>query len=233
MNIVVGDKYELVYKIGRGKFGHVFSSVNLLSDDLCAVKVEDGCDGVLKKEAKIYRLLRGVKGVLKLHDYGKEGRFSYIVISLISKALCPPGPSDLVFLLPQLLHTLRHIHASGVVHCDLKPGNIVFTRSTAYIIDFGLSRYGEPMSEKTSKIIGSHAYCSENVLNLRPPREKDDVVSLVLSIATLTGNYSSPFIRGDLPKEFAELVNEIPSLDRDSLYDRTLDKLLIIIRKQG
>tara|TARA_Y100000816_G_scaffold252237_1_gene203134 strand:+ start:240 stop:941 length:702 start_codon:yes stop_codon:yes gene_type:complete len=233
MNIVVGNKYRLVNRVGRGKFGHVFSCVNLVTNDLCAVKIEDSAAGILKKEAKIYRLLKGVKGVLKLYDYGREGKFTYLVISLISNPIASQQIPALCRLLPGLIDTLRMIHESGVIHCDLKPGNIVFTNNTAYIIDFGLSRYGSPLSESLSEVVGSSAYCSDNVLNLKPPHEADDVISLVLSIAAFAGDYSYPFIRRDLPQEYQDLIKELPSLETRNLYRYTLNKLMTIIRKQG
>ena len=233
MNIVVGNKYQIANRVGRGKFGHVFSGVNLVTNDLCAVKIEDSASGVLKKEAKIYRLLKGVKGVLKLYDYGREGKFNYLVISLISNPITSPRLPALRSLLPDLMNTLKTIHKNGVVHCDLKPGNIIFTTDTAHIIDFGLSRYGDPLSEKLSDVVGSRAYCSEQVLNLRPPREVDDVISLVLSVATFAGAYPSPFVRGDMPQEYQYLISELTTLETSNLYGYTLDKLMTITQKQG
>lgn len=230
---MVGNKYQIANRVGRGKFGYVYSSVNLVTNDLCAVKIEAGASGILKKEAQIYRLLKGVKGVLKLYDYGREGNFTYLVISLISNPITSPRLPALRSLLPDLMDTLKTIHNSGVVHCDLKPGNIVFTPDTVHIIDFGLSRYGDPLSESLSDLVGSRAYCSEQVLNLCPPREVDDVISLVLSVATFAGAYQSPFVRGDMPQEYQTLISELPTLETSNLYGYTLDKLTTIIRKQG
>lgn len=233
MNVVVGNKYQIANRVGRGKFGHVFSSVNLVTNDLCAVKIEDSAEGVLKKEAKIYRLLRGVKGVLKLHDYGREGKFTYLVISLISNPIASPQLPLIRRHLPDLVNTLKTLHENGVVHCDLKPGNIVFTTDSVHIIDFGLSRYGDPMSETLSDVVGSRAYCSDQVLKLRPPREVDDVISLVLSVATYAGDYSNPFVRGDMPREYPDLIEELHTLETRDLYRHTLDKLMEIISKLG
>lgn len=233
MIVTVAGKYRLVKKIGQGKFGYVFASVNHITKNTCAIKIEEAKIGLLKKEAKIYRLLKNTKGVLRLLDFGRDGKFNYLVMPLIQKPILRPTKTLVVKFIRQLFNTLEAIHKQEIIHCDLKPDNVVFTETGALILDFGLSRYGPPKSSQLKAVIGSLAYCSARVSNLHPPEMHDDIISLTLCVAFYTGVYLPPYSRNELPDTFKDLLTHIPTLGIKDSYTYPLSVLTRILEKQG
>ena len=63
MRVIVGGCYEVVSRLGAGKFGVVILCKNTYSGKNAAVKIEPSAQGMLKREASIYRLLRGVPNI--------------------------------------------------------------------------------------------------------------------------------------------------------------------------
>jgi Tol biopolymer transport system component len=85
--------------------------------------------------------------ICTLHDVGQEGATSYLVMELVEgetlAARLERGPLPMPEVLRlgiQIADALDRAHRAGVVHRDLKPGNVMLTRSGAKLMDFGLAR---------------------------------------------------------------------------------------------
>ena len=232
MRVMIGRKYQLGNRIGRGEFGFVFHCWNIHTETECAVKIENADSGLLKREAQIYRVLTNVGGVPKLFDYGVEGPYRYLVMSFVRACSVAPSRDAIISAVPGLFRTLKDIHTAGITHGDIKPENIMFCGREAVIIDFGLSRYGAPPSIQLNSILGSAAYCSQRVSNQLYPIANDDIVSLVLTIANFVGDYTHPYDRKELGTAYLELLDSVQSMATEHDYTAVANGVLSIIRKE-
>ena len=99
-----------------------------------------------EREAKTVSSLNH-PNICVLHDVGREGDTDFLVMELIDGetladriARGPLPPADLLKIGAQIADALDRAHRAGVIHRDLKPGNIMLTGSGAKLMDFGLAR---------------------------------------------------------------------------------------------
>src|SRR5690349_11795189 len=102
--------------------------------------------------ARFEREARTVSGlnhphICVLHDVGREGDTDYLVMELVDGetlaqrlARGPLPNAELLRIGTQIADALDRAHRAGVVHRDLKPGNVMLTRAGAKLMDFGLAR---------------------------------------------------------------------------------------------
>tara|TARA_Y100000389_G_scaffold60022_1_gene56133 strand:+ start:22639 stop:23370 length:732 start_codon:yes stop_codon:yes gene_type:complete len=234
MQLLVSEKYKLSLIIGRGKFGTVLSGINIYTKSAVAVKIEERMVGMLKKEAKIYRLLREIDGIPQLLDYGTAGRYAFLAMTLIRKRPEPISPVLMTTVTPLLIEILKQIHSTGIIHCDIKPDNIVISENgKPYFVDFGLSRFGKSRSDKLSSIIGSRRFCSRRVLGLKPPEAVDDLESLALTILWLVGSYTFPYKREFVLPSIKEVFRLTEGYENTVPYVNVSNHLVQALRDRG
>ncbi len=180
----IAGKYRLERPLAKGGMGAVWVARHVQLDVLVAVKFMDP-DTAASDEARM-RFDREAKAsaqlksphVVQVHDYGIEDTTPYIVMELLdgedlSARLKREGRLSLAAtsaLLGQLGKGLRRAHEAGVVHRDLKPGNIFLQRQdddvVVKILDFGIAKSivagSAPVGDatKTGSIMGSPHYMS-------------------------------------------------------------------------
>lgn len=157
----IGGKYALFGIIGVGGFGAVYRAVQAPVGRIVAVKVirpqldassQDTLRARFFREAKVVARLAD-PAIVTLYDYGEapDGRlymvFEYIDGTPLSAVLRsgPIEPARVAPLLHQILGALALAHRLGCVHRDLKPGNVMLTRSPfgediAKVLDFGIAK---------------------------------------------------------------------------------------------
>lgn len=175
IGIVVGDRYRLDRRLGRGGFGTVWAAHDRVLDRPVAVKVLAALTAErrlrLRREVATLRRL-DVPGVVELYDDGHHGDLSYIAMALVDGAPFPgrslPVPwSKLASLCLSLLETMDRIHAYGVLHRDLKPANVLVSAAgKVTVLDFGLS-IGTGTEERiteTGAAVGTPAYMAPELL---------------------------------------------------------------------
>jgi serine/threonine-protein kinase len=117
-----------------------------------------------------------------------------------------------------MLQALAVAHASGVIHGDIKPANIMFdTEQDSYILtDFGAA-YSDHRQQRTDKlIIGTPAYMSPEQLEGKKLDGRSDLFSLAVTLYhLLTGH--QPFSGDSLPELKRNIINHEPELDHLSL----------------
>ena len=255
MNITIGNKYEIIEKIGEGTFGKVFKGRNIRTNDNIAIKIQHkDIARVLRHEAKIYKYLSDISGVPQLRNFGIEQGFNFLVLDLfdISLDVANINSRECIEYMISAIHILNHIHDRGVIHRDIKPDNflskIIGERKQIYLIDFGLSKMyinsdGSHIIEKTDKkLIGTATYASLNMHNNIEPCRRDDLESLCYTFISLYGkilpwsgevkNYKS--IDGSLDKVY-EIIKTKKEASLDWLYDIPGEflTLLLYCRKLG
>ena len=198
---IYNGTYLAQKQISSGYFGVVYFGVDLKTNESVAIKVEKNGKSVLK-EASILSLLHDLKGVPKLFWAGTQNKIDVMVISLLGNDLISYlknfkkfSLKTVVMLADQLLNILETIHSKGVVHGDLKPGNILMgvgdKHDQCFIVDFGISkvyRYsnGTHIPYRTKKpFIGTRIYASISVHNGIETSRKDDLESLIYVLVFL------------------------------------------------
>jgi serine/threonine protein kinase len=159
--------YRLADQIGVGGMGEVWRAHHRLLARPAAIKLirpgrgADGDDGGataiarFRREAQAAASLRSPHSI-QLYDFGvtRDGRF-YLVMELLDgidletlvRRFGPQPPSRVVHLLLQACESLAEAHASGLVHRDIKPGNLHLCRlgltyDFVKVLDFGLAKRG-------------------------------------------------------------------------------------------
>jgi serine/threonine protein kinase len=141
------------------------------------------------------------------------------------------GPLPVVFvrsLGAALAEGLGAIHTAGVVHCDLKPSNVLLASDGPRIIDFGISRAIQATTQTSSAIIGTPAFMSPEQVNGPRAGPPSDVFSLG-SVLTYTATGHPPFSADTLAAMIQAVAFGQPFLGRlprelRPLIERCLDK---------
>ena len=218
MDIVLNDKYKIIEELGEGAFGKIYVGKNINTDEKIAVKLQtDEGSILLRNEARIYNLLRDVKGVPRLKIFGKENGINYMVMQLLGKTVISNNNlNDVINIGIQIINIIRDIHNRGVIHRDIKPDNILYslnTKEQIYLIDFGLSlcykdNNGRHISQRNSReIIGSINFISVNIHKGITPSRRDDIISIFYVLVYL--------IVGDLPWN----INKMKETKIEKMYN--------------
>jgi serine/threonine-protein kinase len=228
---VLGDRYRLAERIATGGMGEVWRARDELLDRDVAVKLlkheyadDEGFVQRFRAEAKHAAGLAhpGIAGVF---DYGEGAGTSYLVMELVpgeplSAMLAREGrlPAGRALeIVEQAARGLEAAHAGGVIHRDIKPGNIlVCPDGTVKLTDFGIARAADAVPlTKTGTVMGTAHYLSPEQSNGRPVTPASDVYSLgVVAYECLAGR--RPF-DGDNPVgiAMAHLYEDPPPLPPD------------------
>jgi serine/threonine-protein kinase len=213
-------QYRLVRRLGAGGMGEVYLAEHRLLKRPCAVKLirpeKAGDAAMLQRfEREVQAMTRLTHwNVAEVFDYGRtdDGTFYYVMEYLPGLTLeelvrqhgpLPPGRA--VHLLRQVCAALREAHAKGLIHRDLKPGNVIVgERGGAYdvakLLDFGLVQ-GPDLGDSADKLtqygtlVGTPAYMSpEQARGSGEVGPASDLYSLgALGYYLLTGQ--PPFVR--------------------------------------
>ena len=203
-------RYHLVRPIGEGGFGTVHEAIDQLDGARVAVKrmriTHHDEAARVRREVRALRLLR-LPGVVRLRDEGLADGRPYLVMDFVD-GLPFPGVEGGVRsalseerarpLLSALLHTLAQVHTAGVVHRDLKPGNILVGPAPDHrvtLLDFGLS-VGRPVGTHLTgegMVLGTPAYMAPEQVEGRPATAASDLYAVgVMAFESLTGRLPFP-----------------------------------------
>lgn len=125
----------------------------------------------------------------------------------------PMNLGGLRLLASGLASALLEIHRSGLLHRDLKPGNVLLTREGPRIIDFGIARAQDSDAlTATGTVIGSPAYMAPEQAEGRPLTSAADVYS-VGAILTMAATGSSPFPGASTPQILYSVMHTMPNTE--------------------
>ena len=249
--------YEIVSPLGAGGMGEVYRARDTRLGRDVAVKVlpqhlssNSEVRARFEREAKTVSSLNHPY-ICTLHDIGREGSTDYLVMELvdgetlaarIARGALPP--SDVLRIGAQVSDALDRAHRAGVVHRDLKPGNIMLTKGGVKLMDFGLARatgmVGTTSSSMTAMtqsptmaqpltaegtIVGTFQYMSPEQLEGKETDARGDIWALgcvLYEMATgaraFEGSNQASLISSimrDQPRAMSELVPMAPpALDR-------------------
>jgi tetratricopeptide (TPR) repeat protein len=191
----IARRYRAVEPLGQGGQGRVWAAVDELTGQRVALKlVPSGAgDEAARREVAVLRALR-LPGVVRLLDEGRDGPWRYLVTELADGAPFPglprPAPwSCVAEPTRQLLRVLGQVHRAGVVHGDLKPGNVlVGSDGRVRLLDFGLAHASASTARQVmgASVGGTLHYLAPEVIEGRRPGRRADIFALgVLLVRTL------------------------------------------------
>ena len=206
-----GDYFERKYRIdrviGKGAFAHVYRAVVDEIDRVVAIKVlepQQSLDGLFYAEELKKRFLREAKllsdlqepHTIRMYDYGRsENGLLFMIFEFIDGApldeLSPNVPVDperTVYIIQQVLESLREAHLFGIIHRDIKPANIMLytylgDRNRVKLLDFGVAKdMDDPSMQLTNRgfRVGTIRYMSPEQLRGERLTASSDLYSLGL-----------------------------------------------------
>jgi serine/threonine protein kinase len=191
---LIGGRYRIERSIGAGGMGNVWAGRDELLDRAVAIKEVRFPDGLGRPEQDDLRerTLREARATARLshpnvvttYDVVEEDGRPWIVMELLpSRSLStllredgPMPPHKVAELGLAMLGALEVSHQQGIVHRDVKPGNVLITPDGRPVLtDFGIATMaGDPSLTSTGVVLGSPAYMSpERARGLRPGPEAD------------------------------------------------------------
>lgn len=196
---VIGG-YRIERALGTGGLGSVHVAIDPIGRRV-ALKVfslRGDDDGVVaqafQREARIGRRLAH-PDIVALLDYGRDGELGFVAMELVegtdltahTHAAQRLPPATIGDIASRIAGALAHAHGLGVLHRDIKPGNILVhpPTHTVKLADFGLARLGDVFRSRTGLITGTPAYMSPEQLSESPLDARSDLYSLGVVIFQL------------------------------------------------
>lgn len=222
MTAALGGRYELRGVLGRGGMAEVHDGWDTRLSRPVAIKLlypALAADEVTRRrfenEARAAAALNH-PNIVAVHDSGEDHGTPYIVMerlpgpTLADEIEAGPLSAERVrWVLADLLGALTAAHAAGILHRDIKPGNVLITASgTAKLADFGIAKTDGAAHTRVGMVFGTANYLSPQRITGRPASPSDDLYALgVLGYEALTRQL--PFER-DHPVATMRAVLEEP-----------------------
>lgn len=214
---VIKDRWKVTKKLGGGGFGEIYESLDTMTQQKVAIKVESTqqTKQVLKMEVAVLKRLQGKPHVCRFIGCGRNENYNYIVMTLQGRNLADLrrntrrgyfSISTTVRLARQILTAIENIHSVGFLHRDIKPSNFALGNGigpgsasprSIVMLDFGLARQYTTTSGElrpprpVAGFRGTVRYASVNAHLNKELGRQDDLWSLYYMLAE--------FITGELP----------------------------------
>ncbi len=191
---VYGERYELVSRIAIGGMGEVWKATDTVIGRTVAIKIlkeeyfgDPGFRERFRAEAR-HAALVNHEGIANVFDYGEEEGNAYLVMEMV------PGealstilerekvlPAERVLsIVRQTAAALHQAHQAGLVHRDVKPGNLLITPDgVVKITDFGIARVADQVPlTATGQVMGTVQYLAPEQASGKPASPATDIYSL-------------------------------------------------------
>jgi serine/threonine-protein kinase len=191
----VGRRYRLVRLIARGGMAEVWEGVDEVLARPVAIKVllphlarDDAFVERFRREAVAAARLSH-PNIVALFDTCSDGDSEAIVMALVRGATLrevldrdgPLSPARVIAIGAQVADALEHAHRSGLIHRDVKPGNILLSDDGRVLVaDFGIAKAAETANDLTEvgQIVGTAKYLSPEQVEGKPLDVRSDLYSL-------------------------------------------------------
>jgi len=237
-------RYRVVAEIGRGAMGIVYRGEDEALGRSVAIKTilasmdsieQAGYLARFKQEAKV---LGGLShpSIITVFDFGDERGVAYLAMEFLQgkevRDLISERKLDLaaaVDIAAQVADGLAFAHGRGVVHRDIKPGNVMVVEGNrAKIMDFGIARVrSSDLKTQTGLMLGSPRYMSPEQVLGRPVDHRSDIFSLGLVLYEMIAGVH-PFSGNDVHQIMYQVCNgqAAPPSSANPAVTRALDMIV-------
>ena len=203
--ITLGGRFQLTSRIAIGGMGEVWKAQDQVLGRIVAIKIlkdeytgDPGFRARFRAEAKHTALLNH-EGIANVFDYGEEDGSAYLVMELVpGEPLSAMIERERVLsadwtlsMIAQTARALAVAHAQGLVHRDVKPGNLLITpEGKVKITDFGIARLADqvPLTQ-TGQVMGTAQYLAPEQATGQVATGSSDIYSLgIIGYECITGH---------------------------------------------
>lgn len=245
---VLDGKYALLRELGSGGTGTVYEAENLVVGKKIAIKLMNaGAFAEPDSQARFVAEARAAAriahaNVVDIHDLGvSRSGVPYIVMELLRGETLedvidtrgPLAPAYACELFLQVLAGLSAAHAQGIVHCDLKPANVLVThprpdRPLVKVLDFGIARGVEAAHNADQVVMGTPMYMAPEQVTGGPVDFRTDVYqACAMLFAMLAG--TDPF-EANTTRDVMKLVAKGRSKDLQQLVPELPSELVAVVK---
>ena len=220
---VLPERYQDVERVARGAMGDIFRATDTTLDRVVAVKLlaapyvgDESARRRFAREARAAARVSGEPNIVTIYDVGGSGEHPYIVMEYIDGESLEErlragrvAHSEALRWVDQTGRALDYAHANGVVHRDVKPGNLLLDRGgDVHVADFGIaSAAWLPSFTASGTVLGTAGYLAPEQALGQPTSPASDRYALaVVAYELLTG--ARPFERESPTAEAQAHVTE-------------------------
>ncbi|XP_059624000.1 casein kinase II subunit alpha-like [Cornus florida] len=218
------DDYEVVRKVGRGKYSEVFEGIHCSNNEKCIIKIlKPVKKKKIKREIKILQNLCGGPNIIKLLDIvrDQQSKTPSLVFEFVNntdfKVLYPTlSDFDIRYYIYELLKALDYCHSQGIMHRDVKPHNVMIDheKRKLRLIDWGLAEFYHPGKEYNVRVASRYFKGPELLVDLQDYDYSLDLWSLGCMFAGMIFR-KEPFFYGH--DNYDQLVKIAKVLGTDDL----------------
>jgi casein kinase II subunit alpha len=224
------DEYEVIRKVGRGKYSEVFEGVHASTGDRCVIKIlKPVMKKKIKREIRILQNLCHCPNIVKLLDVVRDpsSKTPSLIFEYVNntdfKTLYPRLTDfDIRFYIHEILKALDYCHSQGIMHRDVKPHNVMIDheKRELRLIDWGLAEFYHPGKEYNVRVASRYYKGPELLVDLQLYDYSLDMWSLGCMLAGMIFK-KEPFFQGR--DNYDQLVKIARVLGTDGLFNY-LDK---------
>jgi len=226
----VPDRYEILRRVGGGKYSEVFEGIDLTNEETCIIKVlKPVAKHKIKREIKILRNLSGGPNIVGLLDVVRDpaSRSNSLIMEYVENTDWKDVYGTFTELEIkhygfQLFKALDFVHSRGIMHRDLKPNNIMYDREKRKIrvIDWGLAEFYHPETDYHIRVGSRYFKAPELLVGFKQYDYSLDIWSAGCILAAMIFG-KEHFFRGRDNED--QLLRIMKVLGTDS-FEKYLDK---------
>lgn len=221
------DNYEVIKKLGRGKYSEVFLGVDLTSGLKVVIKVLKPVKRKkIKREISILSNLVKGPNIIKLLDIVREPQLKTPALifehinNIDFRTLYPTfSDIDIRYYMYELLKALDYSHSMGIMHRDVKPHNVMIDhdKKILRLIDWGLAEYYHPGTEYNVRVASRYFKGPELLVDFRLYDYSLDLWSFGCMLASMVF-MKEPFFHGKSNTDQLIQIVRVLGSDRFDLY---------------